>query len=197
MIEKFLRSLLGDKSGTFQQGADPSDASRVSQRRLDTIKRGGASEAIQSARSAFSRTISDTTSRAERPSQRTAGVPVFNPDEVARRARPEALVKKHSSTVLRLEHKSVRQFLLQCVKDTNEVWDAERRQQKSDAMDAAIMAHDPLDVALDLYWRVPARRSLPYSDDELRRLNYNFDEIHKRAWRLAGDEVEFSEAQLT
>ena len=109
---------------------------------------------------------------------------------------PNLLVKRLVPEVIGLENTAVRGFLKACIKDTDPEWTPERKQRHAAAMEAAILTANPLDVALDLYARMPSRRSLPFGQGELRRLNATFDAIHQMAWRLAGNEIEFSDAQL-
>lgn len=177
MIEHFLRSYLGFESDTRIPADKPQNAG-IKQSLLDALKRHTL-DYLNGPRNVGSAT-----------DPMAMGTTQF------KRKDPAKSVKRLLPIVLGIENKAVRAFLIACSKDDNPEWTPERTQKRNAEIEAAILTGDPLDVALDLQKRVPARRGLPYSNDELRRLLRVFDQIRQRAWKLAGDEPAFNDGQM-
>lgn len=177
MLEHLLRSYLGFESD-MRVPADKPQNSGLKQSLLDTFKRHTL-DYLNGPRNGGSATD-----------------PMAMGSTQFKREEPAKKVKRLLPIVCGIENKAVRAFLVACSKDDNPEWTPERTEKRKADMEAAILTGDPLDVALDLQKRVPARRGLPYSSDELRRLLHVFDQIRQRAWELAGDELAFNDAQM-
>ena len=161
MFNWLKRTFRGDEGQDTAQGAEA--APGISQRRLDSLRRSAEAEAATPA-------MADSPQRPA--SSAVPTVAAFKP-HVAED--PVAKAKRLVPIVMGIENKAVRAFLIACAQDENPEWTAERRERHATALEAAILTGDPLDVALDLYARLPARRGLPNPDGELRRLNCTFD----------------------
>lgn len=194
MLNRLFRSFRRENDQDQRTRAEPEKEPGISQRRLDSLRRLAKAEAAAPAgrpEAAPAPAMADAMQPT--PDAPTPTVAPFKP-YVAED--PSVTVKRLLPTVLGIENKAVREFLVACAKDDNQEWTAERRQHHAAAMEAAILTGDPLDIALDLHVRMPARRGLPNPEGELRRLNVTFDVISRMAWKLAGDEIQFSDAQL-
>lgn len=124
-----------------------------------------------------------------------ATVPSFRPGAWDATESMEARAKRLLPEVLGLDNPVVRQYLVDRARDGSD-WDAARRARDTAALDQALASGDPIEIALDLYARLPARRGLPNTEGELRRLNHAFDTVHQAAWRKVGHEPAFTDAQL-
>lgn len=194
MLNRLFRSFRRENDQDQRARAEPEKEPGISQRRLDSLRRSAEAEAAAPAgrpKAAPASAMAD----AMQPTP-AAPAPTVVPFKAYVAEDPNVTVKRLLPTVLGIENKAVREFLVACAKDENQEWTAERRERHAAAMEAAILTGDPLDVAIDLHARMPARRGLPNPEGELRRLNVTFDAINRMAWKLAGDEIQFNDVQL-
>lgn len=210
MLGKIMRALRGQSEAALQDAGRTPDAPGMSDARFDRLRRSGAAEAAAPAQRPAPPSAPPSAPPDLPPPPPPAAaeipppppppgkvtVPSFRPGSWDSSEPMEARAKRLLPTVLGLENKAVRQYLLDCAKDTDTAWTDARRDRDRDALNNALATGDPIDIALDLYARLPARRGLPNPEGELRRLNAAFDLVHRQAWSRAGFEPAFTDAQL-
>ena len=218
MLQKLLKSLRGDATQDSDQATVSEIDTGISKRRLDRLRGGAAKEAFPPAREhkpepqatpeqasprpVFHGRESEPRDRVAISARSTPARQSDATDPLNMKVSPienidwNEMVDQHLPVVLAMENKAVREFLVLCSKNENPDWDEARRTKHNADMEAAILTQDPLDVAIDLHTRVPSRRRLPNPEGEMRRLNSTFDQVHQRAWKMCGHEIEFDDAQM-
>lgn len=194
MLNRIFRSLRGESSEDQSVRPEPQPTQGFGRRGLDSFRRSAEAESAMPVRQPEA--VPPGASAEPAQPAPPAAIPTIAPFKPLVAENPAEAVDRLLPIVLGIESRAVREFLIACAKNDDPEWTTERRERHAADMEAAILTADPLDVALDLHIRMPARRGLPNPEGELRRLNHNFDEIHRKAWRLAGSEPRFSDAQL-
>lgn len=178
IFNRIMRAVISAAEQAPQVQELLSEVAALTEARRDRLRRAGAAEAAAPAASGAAATV-----------------PSFRPDAWDASESMDARARRLLPVVLGLENETVRQYLVDRARDGSE-WDAARTARDNLALDRALASGDPIDIALDLYARLPARRGLPNTEGELRRLNHAFDCAHQAAWKKVGYEPAFSDAQM-
>jgi hypothetical protein len=203
MLGKILRALAGGNEAPSLPEALFEAVSGMNDARLGRLRRSGEAEAEASVRRSDPAPATDVPpppfGSAPPPPPPQPGkvtVPEFRHSSYDVNEPMDARAKRLLPTVLGVENKAVREYLIDRARNDDPVWNDERRTRDEQALDRALGSGDAIDIALDLYARLPARRGLPNPEGELRRLNHAFDTVHRAAWKKVGHEPAFTDAQL-